>query len=89
MATVTVQIMGGQVNTIELEVGEEGVSPTEIKEILAQKLGPAWRYSALLVGGRSSDYLGKQKIKNGDVVAALRQVQGAAPGPAPLNASGP
>jgi hypothetical protein len=77
MSKITVQIMGGHVNNLELDVGEDGVSPAEIKEMLGKRLGPAWRYSALLVGGRSSDYLGSDhKIKEGEVVAALRQVQG-------------
>ncbi len=77
MSKITVQIMGGQINHLELDVGEEGASPAEIKEMLGERLGPAWRYSALLVGGRSSDYLRDYKIKEGEVVAALRQVQGA------------
>jgi len=80
MSMVTIEVLGGKTTYIDIEVGEEGISVSEIRQVLAEQLGPPWRYSTLLVDGRSVDYLGNQKIKVGEVVAALKQVQGACDG---------
>ena len=79
MWNVTVQVLGGEVRHVELEVGEEGVTVDELKELLGKRLGPAWQYCGLLVDGSNADYLGDQRIQGGDVrvIVALPQIQGA------------
>ena len=79
MWKVTVQILGGKVRHVEMDVGEEGVTVSELKELLEKQLGAPWRYCGLLVDGSSADYLGDERIKGGDVhvIIAVPQIQGA------------
>ncbi len=79
MWKVTVQVLGGEVRHIEMDVGEEGVTVDELKKLLAKQLGPMWRYCGLLVDGSSADYLGDERIKGGNVhvIIAVPQIQGA------------
>ncbi len=79
MWNVTVQVLGGDVRHVELDVGEEGVTVDELKELLGKRLGPAWQYCGLLVDGSNADYLDDQRIQGGDVhvIVALPQIQGA------------
>ena len=67
MWNVTVQVLGGDVRHVELDVGEEGVTVDELKELLGKRLGPAWQYCGLLVDGSNADYLDDQRIQGGDV----------------------
>ena len=59
MWKVTVQVLGGEVRHVEMDVGEDGVTVEELRELLEKRLGPMWRYCGLLVDGSNADYLSR------------------------------